>query len=435
MPMTLTQQLSEVHKDIEGLRSRDSLSEEELATVDALLAEAEQINHQLEAREKMERVDELASKSKRQSTPQPTQDQHPKRSKVIDPAQWEVGEPNLKKAPYGGFESAGNFFMAVKDKALTGRDHRVFTNTAWETEGQDGGYLVPPEISTSIDNKLNSAESLFSLIDTVPIESNSLRRIYDEEQPWTGGVQAGWLDEGEAPAETKPKYTSEVFNLNKLGALIKVSEELLMDASAMGSEIARKAPDAIMHKLNEAIVNGDGVGKPTGVLRSPFTIEVAKEQNQVAKTINTKNIIKMYTRLLPMFRMNAVWLVHAELEEQLLRLKDDNDNYIALSPQWGTQMNVAPYTTLLGKRVIPMMSAMPEAGTKGDIIFADFSCFMGVQKGGIQSAQSIHVDFDKGLSTFRFTFRFGGKVPYKAPVKAQNGNHTRSGIVTLATRG
>lgn len=440
--MTLTQQLKEVHKEIEALRAKESLSEEQLAKVDALVDEAEVINKQIEAREKMERVEELAAKSSRKSIPKNPAgpDTQPAAKAPADFSnlqghQWHVGEPEIMKKGFGGFDSAGSFFMAVKDRALTGRHHKIFENTAWEQQGEDGGYLVPPAISTSIDDRLRSPESLFSMVDSIPIESNSLKRVYDENQPWSGGIQASWLDEGGEAPETKARYQTKTFELNKLGALVKVSSELLADATAMGAEINKKAPEAIMHKLNEAIINGDGVGKPEGVLNSSFLVTVAKEQAQAAKTVNTKNIIKMYTRMLPMSRMNAVWLVHCELEEQLLRLKDDNDNYIALSPQWGTQMNVAPYTTLLGKRVIPMMSVLKEAGTKGDILFVDLSYYMAVQKGGIMSASSIHVDFAKDLNTFRFIFRVGGRIPYSKPVKAQNGNHTRSAFVSLADRG
>jgi HK97 family phage major capsid protein len=98
-------------------------------------------------------------------------------------------------------------------------------------------------------------------------------------------------------------------------------------------------------------------------------------------------------------------------------------------------LNVAPYGTLLGRPVLPMMGAMSALGDVGDIILADFSYYIAaVKSAGIKQAVSSHVYFDRDLTAFKFTFRVAGQCPYKAPVQTEKGSYNMSGFVTLAAR-
>ena len=60
-------------------------------------------------------------------------------------------------------------------------------------------------------------------------------------------------------------------------------------------------------KTEDAMYEGDGAGKPTGILGHTGTVSVAKEGGQAAATIEYKNILKMWGRMRN--RSNSVWML------------------------------------------------------------------------------------------------------------------------------
>ncbi len=292
---------------------------------------------------------------------------------------------------------------------------------------------MPTEIADGILKKLESNESLMAKCTQFPVSGNSLTINVDESQPWNQGVTAYWVAEGAQISSTKNSLKQAQFRLQKLAALVNATDELLDDATALEGYIKAAAPAAIMHKVNDAIISGNGVGKPTGIINSGFAVTVSKESAQTNDTIVARNVINMYTRMFPGARSNAAWYINAGAEPQLLTMQDDNGNFIYLAP--GSQMNQTPYGMLLGRPVIPMMGSMPALGDVGDIVFADLSYFYMIKKAqGIKSATSIHLYFDKEITSFRFSMRVDGKMPFTAPVTTEYGSYQMSAAVLLQAR-
>lgn len=414
--------LAEIVNQLKAYDGQDTeLSEDQIKEIDGLNAEFEKLTSEESALKKMDAMKAAASKSARK----------------VDPASGANPEPRVEvvrdsKDRFGGFNSSGEFLMAVRDFS-SGKVAPQFKSAMYEKNGEDGGILVPEEISTSILNKLKEQESLLARCTQFQVGGNNLTLKIDEAQPWNQGITAYWMAEGGQYTGSKNKLAEASWKVQKLGALVQATDELLEDAVAMESYIRAAAPAAIMHKINEAIVSGDGVGKPQGILNSSFAVTVSKESGQSADTIVARNIINMYSRMLPSSRANAAWYVNAQAEPQLLGLKDDLGNFIYLAP--GSQMNGSPYGMLLGRPVIPMMSALPALGDVGDIVFSDLSYYYAVLKaGGVKSAVSIHLLFDKDITSYKFSMRIDGKCPFKSPVTTQYGNYQMSSVVLLEAR-
>lgn len=419
-PEQIRARLLEIQGDLEGLSAGDAgYSEEQMKQIETLNAEFEGLTAQLEAAEKVEAMKAKATASTgRKTTPSATP-----RVEIVRDA----------KQRFGGFDSSGDFLMAVKRAGTVGEIDKRFQNVAYEKTGEDGGFLVPEEIGQSIVKKLESNESLMAGTTSFKVSGNALTLQLDESQPWNQGVQAYWTAEGATIAGSKPSFTQASWRLQKLAALVTATDELLDDATALESYIKSAAPAAIMHKLNSSIISGNGAGKPQGIINSPFTVTVAAEGGQAADTIVARNIIKMYSRMIPSARANAAWYMNAQCEAQLMTMVDDNDNFIYLAP--GSQMNQSPYGLLLGRPVYPLMSGIPALGDLGDIIFADLKYYYMIEKAvGVKSASSIHLNFDKELTSFRFSLRVDGKCPFKTPVTTEFGAHQMSAFVQLAAR-
>lgn len=416
----MNKRLNEIVAKLGEFQNLTDYTSEDLATINELNAEAKGLKTNIEAKQALEDVTAMAEKPA------------PRATKAVA-----VEAP---KAPaHNGFENGGSFFKAVAKSGSTGiTDKRLsIQNGAVERVGEDGGFLIPTDFRTEIQKVVESDESLLGKTRQFKTSSNQLVLPVSETAPWDGsGIQAFWEGEAQGGAESKPQFRQANLRLHKITAMVRVSEELLEDAPALESYIKSEAPEAFVHKINNAIIDGDGVGKPLGFLRSGFKVAIAKEAGQDADTVVTANIENMYARLLPKSVKNAAWLVHPEVLPSLRLMKfveGANSPVPAYMPPAG--LSTAPYGTLMGLPIMPMMGGVKELGTEGDICLVDLSHYItAVKTSGIKSEISTHVYFVTGESAFRFVMRVAGECPYSKPVKTENGNYEMSGIITLADR-
>lgn len=342
-----------------------------------------------------------------------------------------------------GFRSAGEYLAAVVSASKRGGniDPRLIANapTTYGSEGigVDGGFAVPPDFRSTIIEKVMGVDSLLARTDQQTSASNSITFPADETTPWqsSGGILVSWESEGGLKSQSKPALVEKTVKLNKLVSLIPMTDELLEDAGSMANYVNRKAPQKMTYAINNAIINGTGVGQPLGILNSAGTISVAAESGQAADTVRFENIVNMWGRLTPQARQNAVWLVNPDVETQMMQMQFPGTGTAVpvYLPPGG--LSAAPYGTLLGRPVIPS-EANPALGDVGDIILGDLSSYLTVVKGGgIRQDVSIHLFFDYDITAFRFVFRVGGQPWWNSPITAaQVGAATRGFFVTLATR-
>lgn len=408
-------------KGIEDAKAKEGFSADQLTQIDTLSNEFDGLNAQLDGAEKLAAAQAKASASAG------------RKAGVAEPSpRIQVGVNLATKV--GGFPTKGDFFMAVKKAGQTGEvDARFRAALNKESIGEDGGFLVPEEIAQGILTKLGGDGSLMASANSTQVTGNTLAINVDENQPWNGGVTANWTAEGAAITPSKPNFKQALFRLQKMAAMVFCTDELLDDVTALDSYIGNAAPNAIVYQVNKAIMMGNGVGKPMGILGSPFTVTQAAEDEQASDTVVAANVLNMYSRMFPASRGNAAWYINPAVEAQLRVMKDPVGNYIYISP--GGQLNQSPYGQLLGRPVIPMMGGMPALGDVGDILFGDLSYYYLIRKAsGINAATSIHLNFDKDITSYRFTLRLDGKIPFQTPVTTEFGSYSMSAFVNLAAR-
>lgn len=309
-----------------------------------------------------------------------------------------------------------------------------------ESVASDGGFLVQTDFANELLKRVYQSGVLASRARRIPISpsSNGVKiNAIDENNRATGsrlgGLQAYWLNEGGTKTASKPKFRQIELNLKKLIGLCHATDELLMDTNALGSIISDGFVDEFEFMVDDAILSGDGVGKPLGILNSGATITVAPEGGQGAGTVVAENIIKMWSRAWGRGRANSVWLYNQEIEPQLhqMSLAVGTGGVPVYMPAGG--LSGAPYSTLYGRPAIPVEHASA-LGDKGDIVLADLNQYLMADKGGIQSAHSIHVKFETDEQTFRFVYRVDGQPIWNAPLTPYKGSATLSPFVTLDNR-
>lgn len=354
-----------------------------------------------------------------------------------DSARIESGADRREADPRHGFRSLGEFAVVARQCQLSGvQDERLHFGAAAATtygnEGSlsDGGFMIPPEFSADVWMHSLEEDALLPLCDGMPISGNSMTYPKDETTPWgTDGIRAYWENEAGAATQTKPKGTVNTLRLNKLMALVPVTDELQADASALGAYIGAKAPESIRWKTSLALFDGTGAGQPEGVFQSAARIDVAKEVGQAADTVVAANIAKMYARQIKPGR--AVWVVNQMVLPQIMTLALGN-NLLWTPPNEGFKS--APNGFLLGRPIV-FSQAAKILGDVGDIGMVDFKYVRAITKrGGIETATSMHLWFDQALQAFRFIFRVDAKPIIAAAVSPFNGSDTLSPFVFLADR-
>ena len=336
-----------------------------------------------------------------------------------------------------GFPLFGDFAMAVKNAGMLGGkvDGRLMAAAAStygnEGSGSDGGFAIPPDFRTAIMDKAFGEDSLISRTDQQVVSGNSLTFPTSMATPWgTNGVQARWRAEGVAATQDKEPLQEINIRLNELSVLVPMTEELLEDAPAMGSFVAKRAAVAIDFKVSDAIAYGNGAGQPLGFMKSPVIISQAKVSGQTADTIVAGNVTAMLGRLPVQMRRNAIWLIHPDAEQQLpLMVIGDQPVYL---PPGGIRDN--PFGSLLGRPVIPHQVCQT-VGDEGDIMLVALDQYLtAIKAGGVRAQTSIHLWFDQGITAFRFDLRVAGQPWWSEVTTAKNGTFTQSPFITLAAR-
>lgn len=383
--------------------------------VDTLEAEVKALDSEIEAEEKKARRASLFTASAGPALATVVNDLNPERT--------------------AGFRNLAEFALAVRNVGTGTFDPRLNAAPAnyHQNQGAAGeGFLVPTEYRQQIWDLVFADNDLLAMCNQEPTSSNAISIPKDETTPWgASGVQAYWRAEAGQMTASKAAITGTILQLHELYAFVLATSELLEDAPRLNARLTMQAARAIKWQASEAVVNGDGNGKPLGFMNANCLLTVSKESAQ-SGTMNIANFYKMYARLLRTGG-SPVWLMNPDVLPFIATLTFGNmpawlPNNAPLSGQPGDGM-------LLGRPVF-FNEHMQTFGTLGDIALADMSGYALATKqgGGIDFAASIHLYFDYNIQAFRWTFRVGGQPYLSAAVSPAKGSNTKSHFVTLQAR-
>jgi HK97 family phage major capsid protein len=426
--------VAEAKKLAEGRKAAD-MSAEDISRLEEIDSEVTFLREQLQARERLLRLT---------AEPQDGEPEPRRRTGPLPDAQNRAARPAALRDPTAGFAHMGDFALACvrASQPQAQLDQRLaqMAPTTYSTEGTgaDGGYLIPPEFSLRVMDYINEQSSLYSMVDKTPV-NHALNWPVDEEAPWSSsGPQAYWEGEADQYTESKLKIRTAGMRLNKLVALCPVSDELMGDAPQLGAYLQSVISKKLRWKVDDAILNGTGVGMPLGILNAPCLKTVAKEGSQTATTVNSSNVFKMYQALWGDYRPSAVWLYNQDVEVQLYTMvvagaSSDVPVWLPAGSPYAN-LAAAPNGTLFGRPVYPHQGCQT-LGAEGDIYFADMGQYIiGYKTAGPAFAESMHLYFDYGLTAVRATWRLAGMPKWSTTIAANNGSATYSPFVSLAVR-
>jgi HK97 family phage major capsid protein len=222
----------------------------------------------------------------------------------------------------------------------------------------------------------------------------------------------------------------------ELAVLVYATDKLIRNAPALESFLDMAATEEINFMIGDAIINGDGSGKPVGILNSGALVTQAKATSQAADTFIQQNVADMYARLHPRARANAVWLHNTDVEPQIDLMVTEVENKAGTENVGGFNANLYnPDRNTLKGRPLAASEFCATVGDVGDVILCDLSCYAtAVRGGGPRQASSMHVKFLQNEMAFRWVFEVDGKPFQNSPITPFKGSNTLSPFVTLAAR-
>ncbi|WP_200760463.1 phage major capsid protein [Effusibacillus dendaii] len=384
----LVQQARDILNKAES-ENRD-LTAEETQEYDRIMADVDRRAAEIEREERLQGIENELTRSSR--------------TVVVDPN----AVPNQQRADQKLHETdeyRSAFWQAVRQgqNALDHEQVRMLldpevralvtqTNTA-------GGYLVPNEFERTLVEKLLPFNVMRGLA-TVITTSSGTTQIPVESDFGT----AQWIGEGAAYTDTDSTFAQVTLSAYKLTTMIKVSEELLNDSAFNIDNYVASAFARRMGTTEEAaFVNGDGTGKPTGVVSGATQGKVGATGQTTSVTVD--DIIDLYHSLKRPYRPTATWMLADATAKAIRKLKDSTGQFI-----WQPGLQAGQPDRLLSRPVAISDNVPAMAASAKSILFGDFSYYWIADRQGTVMQRLSELYAANGQVGFRMFKRTDGKL-------------------------
>lgn len=237
----------------------------------------------------------------------------------------------------------------------------------------DGGYLMDPETSATVQSVLKATSSLRQISNVVNVEATAYDVLVDHTD-----IGSGWASETGSIAETgTPSLDRISIPLHELSALPKASQRLLDDSAFdVESWLASRIADKFSRAEASAFVNGDGIDKPTGFLTHSQVDNASWSWSNIGYIAtgvagdfsSADNIVDLVYALDAQYRPNGSFVMNSKTAGLVRKLKDADGRFL-----WSDGLAAAEPARLLGYRVV-IAEDMPDTNSNGAAIaFGDFS--------------------------------------------------------------
>lgn len=355
----------ETHEDKNGV-----LSEEDTATYNKMEKEIEDLTAAIDRQQRAERREaELAKPVNSPITGKPF-----------------MGDSKEMKT--------GRASDAYKDAMLSAMrsNFRNVSNVLQEGVDADGGYLVPEEYDRRLIDVLDGENIMRSLATKITTAGQHKINIAATKPA------AAWIEEGGTLSFGDATFDQIYLDAYKLHVAIKVTEELLYD-NAFGLEnyIITQFGKALANAEEDAFLNGNGTGKPTGIFAATGGGQIAAT---LTAAIKSDDLIDLVYGLKRPYRKNASFIMNDATLASIRKLKDNNGAYI-----WQPSYKEGEPDRVLGYAVHTSAFAPTNA-----IAFGDYSYYNIGDRGSRSFAELRELFAGNGMVGYVAKERVDGKL-------------------------
>lgn len=195
------------------------------------------------------------------------------------------------------------------------RDAPIPTELRETTNTSDIGSVIPQTVLNRIIEKLDASGMILPLITNTSFKGGLTIPLS------TVKPKATWVAEGSGSANQKKTTGSITFNYHKLRCAVAVTLEVETMALAVFEQVlVNNIVEAMTIALEQAIISGDGIGKPKGILaeipNEGQLLDVAKMEYQTLVDVEAA---------LPLeYETNAVYVMTKKTFMKMASIKDEN---------------------------------------------------------------------------------------------------------------
>ncbi len=314
--------------------------------------------------------------------------------------------------PFSGKEDgktgrASNEYKNAMLKALR-TNFKQIDNVLQEGVDEQGGYLVPEEYDRRLIDVLTEENIMRGLATTITTSGQHKINIAATKPA------ASWIEEGGALTFGDATFDQIYLDAYKLHVAIKVTEELLYDnAFNLENYIITQFGKALANAEEDAFLNGDGTGKPTGIFHPTKGGQIygATAKDKIA----TDDIISLIYSLKRPYRKNASFIMNDQILCDLRKLKDNNGQYL-----WQPSVQMGEPDRILGYAVRTSQFAPTAAAGKPLMAFGDYSYYNIGDRGTRSFAELRELFAGNGMIGYVAKERVDGKLVLPEAVKVLN---------------
>lgn len=250
-----------------------------------------------------------------------------------------------------------NSWFRKGERAIDADLRELEVNAALTTDkDDDGGYLVPDQMSQEIDRVVSTVSVIRELSTVMQISGNTYKKLIN-----MGGTGSGWVGERAARPETDaPTLRELAFNLMELYANPAATQRTLDDARVdIATWLANEVAIEFAEQEGAAFVTGDGANKPRGILGYDKVTngsyawgKLGYVPSKVAAALNDTNndgveqMIQLYGALKQQYRNGASFVMSDATMMKIRSFKQADGTYLWAAPSGTTEL-----PTILGKPV------------------------------------------------------------------------------------
>lgn len=285
--------------------------------------------------------------------------------------------------------------------------------------GTDGGFAVPEELDRTIAQQAIDASPMAGLVNSITAGNELYEKLIDLR-----GTASGWVGETTArPATATPTFASFVPSFGELYAFPFSTQRMLEDAffdveAWLSSSIAEK----FTQDIDAAIITGDGVNKPKGVLAYPLAATpdasrpygtIEKRHSGTSADFDADDLIDLFHTMKPAYRQFSTWVMATLTLAKVRKFKGSDGQYI-----WQPALTAGDPSILLGRPVVEDENVPAVGAGSHSVLIADWN-------------RAYKLVTIRGISVLRDPYTVKGKVGFYARTRLGGGVEDTSAVKVL----
>lgn len=277
----------------------------------------------------------------------------------------------------------------IKQAISKGATFKQIKATMVEADDLLGGYAVPADYRNQIIDRIAATARIRPLTNQMETSRDIVQipKSTGGDEQYSSNVRITWVDETPASgaAETNLTFGLEQIPVNTAMATTPISRNLVEDGSFdLPGYLVEKFGESFAINEDNQFVNGDGVGKPEGILQDGSNgLGITEVNSGAAADVqwfdtadSSQGLIAVTFGIAAQYRENARWLFNRDTARNIAAL-DDAEN----RPYWSQEQ--------IGEGMLlryPYLEheAMPNiAASAYPIIFGDFRGYTVVDRVGM----------------------------------------------------